>query len=73
MQYNDFGKFIRNKRTKLNYSLNKFAFICELEPASLSNFERGNNDIYFMNFIKIANGFSTTPAQLLSEYEKEDS
>ena len=70
MQYINFGKFVRNKREKLGKSLNAFAIECEIDKASLSNFERGLNSIYFNNFIKIANGFNMTPAELLQEFEQ---
>ncbi len=70
MQYNYFGNFIRRKRLGLNYTLNKFAIECELEPATLSNFERQNSDLYFSNFIKLAKGFKVSPSELLAEYEK---
>lgn len=70
MQYINFGKFVRNKREKLGKSLNVFAIECEIDKASLSNFERGLNSIYFNNFIKIANGFNMTPAELLQEFEQ---
>lgn len=69
MQYKYFGKFIRNKRRKLNISLNELAFNSEIEPASLSKFETQKSDILFSNFIKIAKGFNLTPAELLFEFE----
>ena len=64
-------KFVRNKRMKLGLSLNAFAIDCEIDKATLSNFERNKSDIVFQNFVKIAKGFNFTPAELLCEYEKE--
>ena len=70
MQYADFGNFIRTKREGLGKALNTFALECEIDKASLSNFERGKSDIYFGNFLKIAHGFNILPSELLKEYEK---
>ena len=69
MQYENFGSFIRLKRQSLEKSLNNFSFDCDIEPATLSNFERNKSDICFTNFTKIAKGFNLTPAQLLYEFE----
>ncbi len=72
MQYNNFGKFIRNKRIKLGRALNVFALDCGIDKASLSNFERNKSDIVFNNFIKIAQGFNMSPSQLLAEFEEQN-
>ena len=72
MQYRNFGKFIKLKRLKLKYSLNQFAILSEIDSASLSRFEHNKSDIYFSNFIKIANGFNMSPAELLKEFEKKN-
>lgn len=69
MQYEKFGNYVRQKRINQNKSLNDFAFDCGLEPATLSRFETGKCDILFANLIKIAIGFNTTPAKLLSDFE----
>ena len=69
MQYENFGNFIRTKRKSMEKSLNNFSFDCDIEPATLSNFERNKSDICFANFIKIAKGFNLTPSQLLAEFE----
>ncbi len=69
MQYANFGNFIRKKRQRQNKTLNAFAFDCGIEPATLSNFERGKCDILFQTFTKIAYGFNNSPAGLLFEYE----
>ena len=47
MQYKDFGKFLRYKRTKdlPNKSLNSFAFDNNIEPAILSRVETLKQDI----------------------------
>lgn len=72
MQYKNFGQFIRKKRENLGISLNHFAINCDIDSATLSNFERGKSDILFQNFIKIAYGFNSTPATLLEEYTKKN-
>lgn len=70
MQYKNFGKFIRSKREKEKISLNRFAFACEIEPASLSNFETGKSDVLFKNLVKISNGFNMKLSELIKEFEK---
>lgn len=71
MQYNNLGKYIRQKRIHQKKSLNEFAFECGLEPATLCRFETGKSDILLNNFIKIAIGFNSTPSKLLSEFEEK--
>lgn len=71
MQYKNFENFVRTKRKEKGKSLNAFAFDCGLEPATLSNFERGKSDIMFRNFLKIAEGFHLPPSELLFEYENK--
>lgn len=70
MQYKELGQFIRNKRILLGYSLNKFAIHCEIEPATLSNFERGLSDINLDTLISIAKGFDKTLGEFIAEYEQ---
>ena len=72
MQYQNFGNFIREKRINLGKSLNKFAIECEIDKASLSNFERNKSDIYFKHFTKIAKGFNLSPSELLAEFENSN-
>lgn len=69
MQYYNFANFIRLKREKLNISLNSFATNCELDPATLSNFETYKSDILFGNMVKISKGFNMNLGDLLNEYE----
>lgn len=69
MQYSKFGQFIKRKYESIGYSLNEFAFHCEIEPASLSRFGNGKSDLYFQNVVKIAKGFGMPLSELLSEYE----
>lgn len=70
MQYKKLGQFIRNKRILLGFTLNKFAIHCEIEPASLSNFERGLSGINLDTLISIAKGFDKTLGELIIEYEQ---
>lgn len=69
MQYYNFGNFVRQKREKLKISLNSFALNCELDPATLSNFETSKSDILFMNIAKIPKGFDMSLGELITEYE----
>ena len=71
MQYNEFGKFIKNKRLLTGSTLNKFAIENDIEPAILSRIENLKQDIKLGILKKIANGFNVTPAELLMEFEKE--
>lgn len=72
MQYKNIGKYVKDKRLTQNLTLNRFAFNCGIEPASLSRFENGKSDILLENFAKIANGFGLTPSELLAEFEKAE-
>ena len=70
MQYKDFGKYIRIKRTEANMSLNNFALQNDIDPAILSRIENQKQDIKLNVLIKIANGFQLSPAELLKEFEE---
>ena len=72
MQYDKIGKFIKDKRNKLGLTLNKFCFSNDLEPAMLSRIENQKQDIKLCSLYKIAKGFDTTPAKLLTEFENLD-
>ena len=71
MQYENFGKFINNKRTALNpkRTLNGFAFDVGLEPATLSRIENCKQGIKLTDVAKIAKGFNMKASELISEYE----
>ena len=71
MQYNELGKFIKDKRLSTGATLNKFAIENEIEPAILSRIENLKQGIKLDVLVKIANGFNTTPSKLLSEFEKQ--
>lgn len=71
MQYNELGKFIKNKRLLTGITLNKFAIENDIEPAILSRIENLKQDIKIGVLVKIANGFNMTPSEFLSEFEKE--
>lgn len=72
MQYNEFGKFIKNKRKLAGITLNKFAIENDIEPAILSRIENLKQDIKMGVLIKIAKGFNLTPAEMLAEFEKAE-
>ena len=69
MQYNELGKFIKNKRILTGTTLNKFALENDKEPAILSRKENLKQDIKMGVLIKIAKGFNLTPSEFLSEFE----
>lgn len=71
MQYKDLGLYIKNKRSELNVSLNQFAFTNDIDPAILSRIENLKQGIKTNILEKIARGFKKTPAQFLTEFEKE--
>ena len=70
MQHFEFGQYIKNKRLSLGFSLNKFAIHCEIEPATLSNFERGLSGITIDTMELIARGFDKTLGEFFTEYEQ---
>ena len=69
MQYNELGKFIKNKRLLTGIILNKFAIENDIEPAILSRIENLKQDIKMGVLVKIAKGFNLTPAEILSKFE----
>ena len=71
MQYKDFGKFLRYKRTKdlPHKSLNSFAFDNNIEPAVLSRVETLKQDIKLSVIEKIANAYKIKISELMKEYE----
>ena len=71
MQYKELGKFIKSKRLSLGLTLNKFALENDIEPAILSRIENLKQDIKMGVLVKVANGFSKTPSEFLSEFEKD--
>lgn len=71
MQYNELGLYIKQKRKKKGISLNKFAINNDIDSAILSRIENLKQDIKLNVLKKIANGFSQTPAEFLSEFEKD--
>ncbi len=72
MQYNEFGKYIRERRKSLGVSLNSFAFSNDIDPAIMSRIENLQQNIKLNVLLKIANGFEQTPAQLLTDFENSD-
>ena len=69
MQYEQIGKYIRNKRVKAGTSLNSFALANEIDPAILSRIENLQQNIKLNILEKIAHGFNQTPAEFLTEFE----
>ncbi len=65
----DLAKYIKERRIKSNYSLNKFCFDAEIEPASLSRYESGQRKLSFEALIKIASVYNQTPSEFLKDFE----
>ncbi len=66
------GKYIKNKRIKAKYSLNKFAVEVEMESSTLSRNENGKSVINIETINKIAKFYNKTPAEFLADFEKYD-
>ena len=70
MQYDKLGLYIKQRREKENISLNRFAIDNDIDSAILSRIENQKQNIKLNILVKIANGFNQTPAEFLSEFEK---
>lgn len=69
MQYNEIGKYIKNKREELGVSLNKFAQDADIDCAILCRIENLKQGIKLNILEKIANNFNQTPAEFLKNFE----
>lgn len=69
MQYNEIGKYIKNKREELGVSLNKFAQDADIDCAILCRIENLKQGIKLNILEKIANNFNQTPAEFLKDFE----
>ena len=72
MQYELLGKYIQEKRKSLGYSLNGFSIENDIDPAIMSRIENLQQNIKLNVLEKIAKGFGKTPAQFLTEFEKQN-
>ena len=72
MQYDELGKYIKEKRLAKGQSLNQFAIENEIDPAILSRIENLKQGIKLQVLVNIARGFQNTPAEFLTEFEKEN-
>lgn len=72
MQYYELGKYIKQKRQELGYSLNKFAVECEIDSAILSRIENLKQNIKINILQKIASGFEMSPAEFLTKFEQNN-
>ena len=70
MNYDNLGKYIKQKRIKLDVALNQFAFENDIDPAILSRIENLKQGIKINILEKIAQGFKQTPAEFLKEFEE---
>ena len=69
MQYNELGKFVKQKRISMGISLNKFAQANDIDPAILCRIENLQQNIKLNILVKIAEGFNHTPSEFLKEFE----
>lgn len=70
MIYEDFGKFLRKKRTEKKISLNKFAIMADIDSAIISRIENGKQDVKLFVLAKIAGVFDMTASEFLAEMEQ---
>ena len=61
--------YIKEKRIKSGYSLNKFCFDAEIEPASLSRYESGKRKLSLEALIKIAKFYNQSVSDFLKDFE----
>ena len=69
MQQFDLRDYIKFKRTKMGFKLNKFAIENEIDQSILSRLENKKFDLKYPVLEKIARGFSMSPGEFLLEYE----
>ena len=70
--YKKLGQYIKNKRIKEKWSLNKFAIEIEMESSTLSRNENGKSVINIETINKIAKFYNQTPAEFLADFEKNN-
>ena len=62
-------KYTKKRRLEAKYSLNKFCFDAEIEPASLSRYENGQRKISLEALIKIAKVYNQSLSEFLKDFE----
>lgn len=65
------GDVIRSRRSKLDYSQEKFAEVVGLHRTYIGGIERGERNITILNLEKIAEKLDTRVSALLSEAENQ--
>lgn len=63
-------EYTKERRIKSGYSLNKFCFDAEIEPASLSRYETKQRKLSFEALIKIASVYNQSPSEFLKDFEE---
>ena len=71
MQYFKLGKYIKQRREQSGWTLNKFAIECDVDSAILSRIENQKQNIKINVLEKLAKGFGKSPAEFLTEFEKQ--
>jgi transcriptional regulator with XRE-family HTH domain len=65
-----FGKKVRELRTKSGYSQEAFAFACNLHRTYIGCIERGEKNITITNIEKIAKALKVQTWELFKEFQK---
>jgi len=65
------GRAVRRLRKSASYSQESFADACHLHRTYMGAVERGETNISLDNIERIARALRLTPAQLLTEAERE--
>jgi transcriptional regulator with XRE-family HTH domain len=65
-----FGRFLKSKRIKKNWSQLDLASILGNNPQNISRIERGELTPTIFWLIKLSSAFECKPSELLSEFEK---
>lgn len=60
-----FGDCVMRCRSRLGLSQEKFAEHCGVHRTYIGQVERGEKNISFVNILRIAKAFKTTPSELL--------
>ncbi|USB33899.1 helix-turn-helix transcriptional regulator [Paenibacillus sp. YPG26] len=65
------GETIRQRRSDLNISQEKFAEMCNVHRTYISQIERGLKSVSVKILFSLAENLNTTPSELIKEIEKK--
>lgn len=63
------GETIKQRRTNLNLSQEKFAELCNVHRTYISQIERGLKSVSVKILFSLAENLNTTPSELIKEVE----